>query len=252
MVPRKLKLVDLPKLSRCKKPPEAKRAGGAFLCGIATHFVCMALISSIIFISDTGKSIFEPIRVLGVAEPEASKVPQNQTPLILPEISIPVVPPTFQPEIATEISQLNIEPEPTEFYGAMWPTKPVVVKKTPPVPVQKKIVKAIAQPQPKATPKPKPVVQKKVATVPARPKYTPKPTYPSSARAKKQSGTAMVKMNVSADGKVTSASIARSSGHPALDAAAIKATKRWKFSPARDSSGNARASSVVVPINFSL
>lgn len=52
------------------------------------------------------------------------------------------------------------------------------------------------------------------------------------------------------DGSVKSASILESSGDEAIDAAAIKAVKTWKFTPIKDSNGEAIDATRVVRINL--
>ena len=56
---------------------------------------------------------------------------------------------------------------------------------------------------------------------------------------------------VSADGRPLHISLAKSSGHPLLDQAAIEAVRGWTFEPAR-ASGVPVASQVLVPVRYSL
>ncbi len=58
-----------------------------------------------------------------------------------------------------------------------------------------------------------------------------KPSYPESARAKKETGTVFVKVLVGADGKPRSFTV-RSSGHKDLDAAVLAAAKASSYAPA--------------------
>ena len=85
----------------------------------------------------------------------------------------------------------------------------------------------------------------------ARVRSTPSASYPDSARRRGQEGTVQVRLSVSASGKVTAASISKSSGISALDASALRAAKRWRFHPAT-SGGTPVSSSVVVPFRFNL
>lgn len=57
----------------------------------------------------------------------------------------------------------------------------------------------------------------------------PPPEYPSLARRQHWQGVVVISVRVAADGGVTSAVVARSSGHALLDAAAIKAVRDWRF-----------------------
>lgn len=80
---------------------------------------------------------------------------------------------------------------------------------------------------------------------------SPRPAYPELARRRGQEGTVNVRCQVDASGKVTSVSLAKSSGFKLLDDAAIKAVEKWKFRAAsRD--GASVAGTVVVPVQFRL
>ena len=78
----------------------------------------------------------------------------------------------------------------------------------------------------------------------------PPPVYPESERAAQRSGTAMVRGILGIDGRLSEASISRSSGFPALDAAALTAAQLSTFSPAKDADGAAIAVPITVPESF--
>lgn len=79
----------------------------------------------------------------------------------------------------------------------------------------------------------------------------PAPSYPSDARSRGITGKVRVKVLISEQGSVRNAFVAASSGHAALDDAALNGLRRWLFSPAhRD--GRAVAAWVVVPVLFRL
>lgn len=63
----------------------------------------------------------------------------------------------------------------------------------------------------------------------AGPTYTPAPAYPASELAAGHAGVVMVELVMDAQGAVTAAAVARSSGYPALDAAALAAAKTWRI-----------------------
>ncbi|MGF1495782.1 MAG: TonB family protein [Elainellaceae cyanobacterium] len=67
----------------------------------------------------------------------------------------------------------------------------------------------------------------------------PKPSYPRSALDAGAEGTVNIMVDISAEGGVTSASLVGSSGHAALDQAALAAVRnRWRFQPiSRGASG---------------
>ena len=61
----------------------------------------------------------------------------------------------------------------------------------------------------------------------------------------------IVSVEVGADGRAEDVTVAQSSGHLMLDAAAVEAVRRWRFAPA-ELGGMAIASRVEVPVRFSL
>jgi protein TonB len=80
----------------------------------------------------------------------------------------------------------------------------------------------------------------------------PPPTYPAIARRREQQGTVTLRVLVRADGSVSRAEIAESSGFDRLDEAALDTVRsRWRFVAARHD-GFAVESWVLVPIRFAL
>lgn len=77
------------------------------------------------------------------------------------------------------------------------------------------------------------------------------PLYPEMARRRREQGRVMLHVDVSADGAPVDWNVLQSSGHPALDAAAIAAVRQWRFVPASQG-GRAIAASADVPIIFRL
>jgi TonB family protein len=74
----------------------------------------------------------------------------------------------------------------------------------------------------------------------------PRPEYPYEARRQKITGQGIVVMNVDpVSGSVTSVSMARTTGSPFLDNAAMAGFKRWRFKPGV-------VSSVTCPVSFTL
>ena len=62
-------------------------------------------------------------------------------------------------------------------------------------------------------------------------RQTPQPKYPELARQRGQTGTVRIEFNVSPAGEVTQATVARSSGFPLLDAAALQTVQQRWFIP---------------------
>ena len=78
------------------------------------------------------------------------------------------------------------------------------------------------------------------------------PPYPSASTRAGDEGTVIVRVVIGTDGRVERATVARSSGHPRLDAAAIaQALARWRFIPAL-SDGRAVESERELPVTFRL
>lgn len=69
------------------------------------------------------------------------------------------------------------------------------------------------------------------AATPPRLISSPPPSYPQKARSAKAEGAVTVRVTVSAEGKVLGCSLHRSTGNTDLDQAALKAVRRWRFTP---------------------
>ena len=69
-------------------------------------------------------------------------------------------------------------------------------------------------------------------TRPAKPVSNPSPVYPAEAVRQRIEGTVILRVTVSASGRVTAVQIVESSGYGQLDAAARAAVQQWKFEPA--------------------
>jgi protein TonB len=66
------------------------------------------------------------------------------------------------------------------------------------------------------------------------PKRPPtKPDYPASSKRLEQEGTVTLLLYVTEDGRVADAKVDRSSGYPALDQAALRESRTWRFLPAQ-------------------
>lgn len=79
----------------------------------------------------------------------------------------------------------------------------------------------------------------------------PKPEYPAIAKSRDWQGKVMLRVQVSAAGLSDAVKVEKSSGYEMLDEAAVEAVKNWRFIPAKRGETPV-ASSVLVPINFSL
>ena len=87
--------------------------------------------------------------------------------------------------------------------------------------------------------------------VPVRLSRAFRPVYPPAAKAKGIEGKVVLRVSVSAEGKLLDVEVIRSSGSDLLDAAALKAVRRADFSPARRV-GRAVETTIELPIQFLL
>ena len=79
----------------------------------------------------------------------------------------------------------------------------------------------------------------------------PAPIYPDSARRKRQEGVVWLMVEVGEHGETRAVAVQQSSGHTALDEAAVTAVRGWKFAPARQGERPV-AARVEVPVRFRL
>lgn len=75
--------------------------------------------------------------------------------------------------------------------------------------------------------------------------------YPHSARRRGWEGDVLLRVDVSASGKVLSAHIETSSGYGILDDTALQTVSKWQFRPA-SFNGTPKADTVLVPVHFQL
>lgn len=86
--------------------------------------------------------------------------------------------------------------------------------------------------------------------VPPRVVRSQQPSYPGAERKAGVEGTAVIQMLVGRDGRVETASVLTSSGSANLDAAAVSACRSWRFTSARNASGQNVRCYVSVPLVF--
>jgi periplasmic protein TonB len=82
--------------------------------------------------------------------------------------------------------------------------------------------------------------------------YQVKPRYPESARRRGIEGTVLLKMRITAQGRVEDVQVVRSAGYPELDESAIEAVRRWRFEPARRNGEPVAEDAVLLPVVFQL
>lgn len=148
----------------------------------------------------------EVLRVTPPPKIEPVVVPQTQ----LAKPTIASVPP---PEIQIQIQQ---------------PPPQITVAKMPPNPVMPPPVQTSAVPAPPAPPKPQGIT----APVSIGGSHSCENEYPPSAQRLNQEGTTAIKFTVNTDGSVSDVHVVGSSGHDALDDAAIRCASSWRYKPA--------------------
>ena len=79
----------------------------------------------------------------------------------------------------------------------------------------------------------------------------PRPNYPLVARKRGYQGRVVLRVYVTTSGKCGDVKLVKTSGHKALDNAALAAVREWRFMPAHQG-GEIKASWVEIPINFKL
>ena len=90
-----------------------------------------------------------------------------------------------------------------------------------------------------------------VDELPRKMANNPAPIYPTRALLAGEEGRVMLRVVIRIDGLVDSAEVATSSGSSELDASALAAVRRWRFTAARRA-GAAVVHEVLVPVLFSI
>lgn len=79
----------------------------------------------------------------------------------------------------------------------------------------------------------------------------PAPLYPAASRRQHEQGTVVLRARVSEEGTALEVLIQHTSGWRALDEAAVKAVRLWRFVPAKQG-GKSVSAWVLIPVEFSL
>jgi periplasmic protein TonB len=79
----------------------------------------------------------------------------------------------------------------------------------------------------------------------------PPPQYPAVSRLRGETGTAYLRVQISAEGKAIDVNVSQSSGSSKLDQAAVSAVSKWRFVPAKRA-GVTMTSWVTIPIEYTL
>ncbi|MGH8048175.1 MAG: TonB family protein [Chthoniobacterales bacterium] len=179
-------------------------------------------------------------------------------------------------ETSMEVTLVEATPEPTPMPTPVptpppTPTPPTLPSEVPveaipsltPTPTPRPTPVATATPRPVTKPASAPTKQRTSPAKPSagssgargstKPQYlsNPAPEYPASSRATGEHGEVMLRVEVDAKGRPASVGIFHSSGYQALDNAAVRAVKRWRFKPATVG-GIPVATTINVPVQFQL
>lgn len=151
----------------------------------------------------------------------------------------PPPPPRREPQVRrvpTHPRPVRREPEPTP--AARAPLAPPVTAPTRP-----------------AAPAAPPVTAETGPVVPPRPLSEAAgnrpPNYPDSAKQRGEQGRALLRVDVTVEGRAATVSVLRSTGFPRLDQSAVDAVRGWRFIPATRG-GRPVAAAAEVPVNFQL
>lgn len=164
---------------------------------------------------DTPKPVVPPPEP--VAQPPA---PMPPPPAPAPPVAAPPAPPA--PAATAPAPPTAVAREPFAIAATEAPGRPAELRATP------------DRPEPSSAPLAKAVPDEGITRM-ATPTggYQVRPVYPPAARRLGIEGTSLLRVYVSADGRVTDVQVDQSAGHPDLDRAAADAVRRWKFEPAR-------------------
>ena len=243
-----------------------KRLAAAFACAVAVHAVLAACIAALLAWCEpevVGPELDLSSVELSLAEKESADSP--------PVVSLPASPsaesappPPQEPPPPEALPPPDPEAAPPDVDA---PTLPDPEPEAPPrmdLPEPKaEIVKdapAKEEPDERDRPEREPAAepsppveapQQARVDVPPSPRRTIRPKYPRESRIRGEEGDVLLEFEVDASGAVAGVRVARSSGFPALDAAAVEAVRDARFTPAK-SGRRAVASSARITLEFKL
>ncbi|HEY8593070.1 MAG TPA: TonB family protein [Sphingomicrobium sp.] len=178
------------------------------------------------------KKTAEDLKVVDIEQPPPPP-PEEPPP---PPKDMPKVPPP--PMTPPPVVRINTPEPPIRTVEA----PPVLPPVAPPV---------MSPPRPPAPPAPAPAPRKVQSAQSSKGDLRGLFTgddYPAAAMSSGAEGTAQAQLTIGADGRVTGCNIIRSAGNGALDSATCNILRRRaKFTPARDSNGNATTDTITTP-----
>lgn len=186
------------------------------LCSMLLHgsLIAAALVCSDAVVAR--KRLVPPRVEIEVGPARAS--PPNAPPV--PETEVVVEPLELHSEVADEL------PSHTQFVDVSATTPPQHDRRPVdmPPPAARELLRSLRHPEPTAAPEP--AVTRVLSPIPGTDRP---PEYPTLARRRGLEGTVVLLVTCDAAGFVMAIEVQRSSGHEALDAAAIAAVRTWRF-----------------------
>src|SRR6266542_5785854 len=202
-----------------RKEIGGNRTLAAFFTVVVVGSLLYGIITGLAF--DVIKKTVENLKVIDVEEqpppPEEPPPPPKDLPKVPPP---PMTPP---PLVRMEAPPPQIQVVTTPYIPPVAPAPPA-----PPAPPRK-------------------VVSAQSAKGDLRSLFSPD-DYPAAAQSSGAEGTAQAQLSIGPDGRVTGCNLIRSTGNSSLDSATCNILRRRaKFTPARDSNGNATSDSITTP-----
>ena len=182
-----------------------------------------------------------PTVITSTFDEDAFELPEE---VVEPPPEVESEPPEDEPELVETEVPFEWDPpipepltEPLDWLPPQDLFTDVVEFRKPPPPVQ---VSVAAPPEPEPEPEPAPVPPPEPSPpllegdqIPTAVE-NPSPVYPRKAMRLRWEGTVRLRIAVDASGVVTEVLVVESSGHTILDEAAVRAFRRWIFSPRRE------------------
>jgi len=184
--------------------------------------------------------------VTGLAYNVIKKASENLKTFDVEEKPPPPEPPPPPPKDMPKVPPPPTQPPPlVRMNTPPPPTIQTVVQTAPPPPYIPPVV--AAPPAPPAPPPPRKVQSATSAKGDLRTLFSAD-DYPAAAQAAGAEGTAQAELTIGPDGRVIGCNLTRSTGNSSLDSATCNILRRRaKFTPARDSNGQATTDTVTTP-----
>jgi len=223
--------------------PEAARFRVATATSVAMHLVLLLIIGVLGARTEIAARVLEPIEVSLEKAPATRPVPEMR-------VTVPPQPPNVRPAMTRMPGGGSPGGKAKRNPSPITPERPQSVKPAsnaggrakaapaPPNVLTAKTGRTTSGPVGKGSAPSGPGGQEEVAG--EGPSYGagtgggPDPIYPKGALDRGLEGTVTVTVTVGTKGEVQAATVTSSSGEPTLDQAAVRAVKRWTFTPAME------------------